>query len=230
MKLKDVKVLVTGGSRGLGLAICERFENEGAQVNSVSKSTGYDVSSSERMGILAAQTKPDVLVCCAGVYGPIGPLETNTIRAWRECIEVNLMGVMNCCHKFIPEMKMGGGKIIIISGGGATRARANFSAYAASKAAVVRLMECLADELKPHGIDVNCLAPGALNTSIHDAVIRAGGALAGEEEYHSARAIKECAADFSKATDLAVWLASKESDGTTGKLISIHHDYRTQPA
>ncbi len=84
---------------------------------------------------------------------------------WARAIEINLYGVLLPCRALIPHFKAAArGKIIIISGGGATNPLPNISAYAASKAAVVRLMETLAEELKPHGIDVNAVAPGALKT------------------------------------------------------------------
>ncbi len=222
MKLADTRVILTGGSRGLGEAIAKRFHNEGANVNVLSRGNGYDVRAH------LPKTHGDVLVCCAGIYGPIGPLDLCDPHEWVDCIDTNLIGVLHACQSVIPHMRQAGrGKIIIVSGGGSTRPRPNFSAYAASKAAVVRLMECIAGELAPHNITANCLAPGLLNTSIHDAVISAGPELAGKEEYANALVAKDGPVDFTKACDLAVWMAGKESDGVTGKLISIHHDYRS---
>jgi 3-oxoacyl-[acyl-carrier protein] reductase len=235
MKLKDVEIHVTGASRGLGRAISQRFIDDGAHVTATARAYSLGVYRMDVRDLVKpwafAAYKTDVLVCNAGIYGPVGPFETNAIEQWRDTIETNLMGVVNCCHEFLPQMKeRKSGKIIIISGGGATKARPNFSAYATSKAAVLRFMECLSEELKPWNIDVNCLAPGALNTSIHDAVISAGPEKAGVAAYRHAQLVKETPPDFKKACDLAVWLASQESNGITGKLISIHHDYRSLTA
>ena len=101
------------------------------------------------------------------------------------------------------------GKIVQLSGGGATAPRANFSAYAASKAAVVRFAESLAEETQGSGIDVNAIAPGALNTSMLDEVIEAGPSAVGSDAYGAAlRQQSEGGASFEPATSLAVFLAS----------------------
>ena len=82
----------------------------------------------------------DVLVNNAGVYGPMGPTETVSLEEWRRAIDINLYGVLVPCRSAIPVFKKAGrGKIIILSGGGATNPLPNVSAYAASKAAVARL-------------------------------------------------------------------------------------------
>lgn len=68
---------------------------------------------------------------------------------------------------------------------------------------------------------------GLLNTSINDTTLAVGPQVAGEEEYNKALAAKDVLPDFTKDCDLAIWLASQESNGITGKLISVHHDYRS---
>ena len=228
MSIKGTNVFITGASRGLGAAIGQSLSDGGATVFAASRSTlGLDVRDPLFVAAWVDDIRADVLFCNAGIYGPIGPLETNSLDEWKACLETNLMGVVNCCWAFIPQMKQRKkGKIIIVAGGGATRPRPNFSAYATSKAAVVRFMECIAEELKPWNVDVNCMAPGALNTSIHDAVISAGPSVVGEDEYHNALVARYVPADFTKACDLALWLASPESDGVTGQLIHAHSNYR----
>lgn len=237
MKLQGARALVTGASRGLGAAIAAAFTNEGAIVHTCSRTAGQchdferhtiiDVSQPGAFEALADGPHFDIIVCNAGVSGPVGPFCTNSLSGWEETIAVNLLGVVRCCHTFIPRMKAkGSGKVIIVSGGGAVAARPNFSAYAASKAAVVRFAETIAMELKPYSIDVNCMAPGLLNTSIHDPVLHAGPVAAGAHDYQKSTEAKKAPADFKAACDLAVWLASKESNRVTGRLISVHHDYR----
>src|SRR6185503_10755869 len=104
----------------------------------------------------------DATVLNAGIYGPMGPTESVDLNEWRRAIDINLFGVLLPCRAIIPHFKKAGcGKIVVLSGGGATNPLPNISSYAASKAAVVRLMETLAEELKPHRVDVNAIAPGA---------------------------------------------------------------------
>jgi predicted dehydrogenase len=119
----------------------------------------------------------------------------------------------------------GGGSIINISGGGATSPRENFSSYATSKAAIVRFSETLAMETRGDGIRVNCIAPGAMKTSMLEEVIKKGNKVAGEKEYEIARKIiVEGGASMERVAELALFLASDESNGITGKLISAVWD------
>jgi NAD(P)-dependent dehydrogenase (short-subunit alcohol dehydrogenase family) len=101
----------------------------------------------------------------------------------------------------------------------------NLSAYAASKAAVVRFMETLAHEVRAHNIDVNAIAPGALNTRLLDEVIEAGAERVGAGFY--ARALEQQASGgtpLERGVSLAVYLASAASDGITGRLLSAVWD------
>jgi len=117
----------------------------------------------------------DVLVNNAGVYGPIGLAEDLSWAEWMRTIEINLFGSVLMARAVIPFMKRArSGKIIQLSGGGATKPMARFTAYSASKAAVVRFAESLADEVQADGIDVNAVAPGALNTRFLDELLAAG--------------------------------------------------------
>src|SRR5262249_14598488 len=132
---------------------------------------------------------PDVsiLVNNAGVYGPIGRLEDVDWVAWAEAIRINLLGTAQMCRAVIPLLRARGyGKVVNLSGGGATAPLPRFSAYAASKAAVVRLTETLAEELRDARIDVNAIAPGPLNTRLLDQVLAAGPEAAGEAFYRRA--------------------------------------------
>jgi NAD(P)-dependent dehydrogenase (short-subunit alcohol dehydrogenase family) len=167
-----------------------------------------------------------VLVNNAGIYGPMGPTESVPWTEWTRALEINLYGVLLPSRALIPHFKQGGrGKIIIISGGGATTPLPNISAYAASKAAVVRLMETLAEELKPFQIDVNAIAPGALATRLVDEVLAAGPEKVGRAFFEKNKKWKaEGATPLDLGASLAVYLASAESDGITGKLLSAQWD------
>jgi NAD(P)-dependent dehydrogenase (short-subunit alcohol dehydrogenase family) len=116
------------------------------------------------------------------------------------------------------------GKIVTFSGGGATWPRPNFSAYAASKAAVVRLTETLAHEVQPYNIQVNAIAPGAIDTRMIDVVLTAGQK-AGQKDLEEARRVRAGQSTSpDRVVELALFLASAASDGLTGRLISAAWD------
>jgi NAD(P)-dependent dehydrogenase (short-subunit alcohol dehydrogenase family) len=167
-----------------------------------------------------------ILVNNAGVYGPIGPIEDIDWDDWVEAIQINLFGAVLMCREIIPLMRARGyGKIINLSGGGATAPLPRFSAYAASKVAIVRLTETFAEELRDAHIDVNAIAPGALNTRLLDEVLAAGPDKAGHDFYdRSLKQRDQGGAPLEKGAALAVFLASPASDGITGRLLSALWD------
>ena len=168
----------------------------------------------------------DILVNCAGTAGPRGPLVDLDWAAWKAAIEINLFGTVYPTRAALPVMKrQGRGKIINISGGGATKPLPHLSAYAASKAAVVRFTETVALEVKDWQIDVNAVAPGVLYTRLVDDFVEAGEAQLGSAylaEVQRQKANPQPAFDL--ATGLCLFLASRESDGISGKLISANWD------
>jgi len=254
--------IITGANRGLGQAIATAFIRAGANVLLVARdgdllryaeqeliplrrhsrqvlhSMPADVSRPEDVAAVlerARQALPDVtiLVNNAGIYGPMGRLEDVDWSSWVEAIHVNLLGTVLMCRSFIPEFRRQGyGKIINLSGGGATGPLPRISAYAASKAAVVRLTETLAVELSDANVDVNAIAPGALNTRLLDEVVQAGPEKVGAEFYDRALKQREQGGvPLEKAASLAVFLASAASDGITGRLLSaVWDDWASLPA
>jgi NAD(P)-dependent dehydrogenase (short-subunit alcohol dehydrogenase family) len=261
MRLDGRAAVVTGGSQGFGLAVAGAFAAEGADVlicarggealekarESLSAGAGAgrrvlstvaDVSRPEdaqRVVRTAVDAfgRLDALVNSAGVYGPLGLVEDVDWGEWARAIEINLMGTVLPCRAALPHMKKAGlGKIINLSGGGATAPTPRISAYAASKAAVVRFTETLAEEVRADGIDVNAVAPGALNTRLLDEVLAAGADKVGAEFYKkSLKQKEEGGAPLEKGAALCVFLASAASDGLTGKLISALWDpWETLPA
>ena len=209
MKLKNLNTLITGGSQGLGKVIAEHFLREGANVVICARGTKElratrgelaqkfptqkvsartcDVSDEKQVSRLVAFALRElgsfqVLVLNAGIYGPMGPTESVPLDEWRRAMDINLYGVLLPCRAAIPHFKkVGRGKIIVLSGGGATNPLPNISSYAASKAAAVRLMETLAEELKDFQVDVNAIAPGALKTRFVDQVLEAGPEKVGKD-------------------------------------------------
>jgi NAD(P)-dependent dehydrogenase (short-subunit alcohol dehydrogenase family) len=254
MNLRGRGVLITGANQGLGKAIAKACVREGAHVflcarnrdllettraelnasaspSQLVLAEAADVSRAEDVSRLlesAATRLPSLngLVNNAGIYGPIGPTEEVAWEQWRQAIEVNLMGTVLLCRAVLPVFRRNrGGKIVNLSGGGATAPLPRFSAYATSKAAVVRFTETLAEETSGTGIDVNALAPGALNTHMLDQVLAAGPGRAGEVIYQRCVKQKEQGgASIEKAAELCAFLLSNRSDGITGRLISAVWD------
>lgn len=247
--------LITGGTQGLGLEIArayleagiagvcvcgrdpdtldraadelERFAGPGQRVlaEAADVSAPADV---ERLvqSALGALGELTILVSNAGVYGPMGTVAETDWAAWVRTVEINLFGSVLPVRAMIPHFaRRGYGKIVQLSGGGATGPLPRLSAYAASKAAVVRFAETLAGELQEHGVDVNSIAPGALNTRMLDQVLAAGSEQVGEDFY--ARALEQQRSGgipTRRGAELAVFLASAASDGITGKLLSAVWD------
>jgi len=254
MRLAGKRALITGGSQGLGFAIARAFIAEGADVMLCARGAelleraqrelagvtkqpsrvlamAADVSARDQVHRLVQTTLAefgglDILVCNAGVYGPKGALQDVDWVEWSNAIAINLMGTALACQAVLPHfLQRGHGKILLLSGGGATKPLPHLSAYAASKAAVVRLGETLAEEVRGAGIDVNAIAPGALNTRLLDEILEAGPEKVGADFYEqAARQKAQGGTALELGASLCVFLASSASDGITGKLISAVWD------
>jgi NAD(P)-dependent dehydrogenase (short-subunit alcohol dehydrogenase family) len=255
------QALITGASQGLGLAIARAFLTDGASVFICGRDEstldracaelaplcgeGQEVAAQpanvadpdEVASLVAAATgrfpELSTLVNNAGVYGPKGSIWDVDWREWVQAIEINLFGSVLVARALVPQLRrVGHGKIIQLSGGGATSPLPGLSAYAASKAAVVRFMETLALELREDRVDVNAVAPGALNTRLLDEVIAAGPDKVGKAFHDRALAQHSSGGTpLERGAELAVWLASSDSDGITGKLLSAVWDpWRELPA
>jgi NAD(P)-dependent dehydrogenase (short-subunit alcohol dehydrogenase family) len=251
--LHGKSAIITGGSEGLGLKIAEAFLKNGAnivicgrnqeKINQALKMLQPFCTKNTVIGKVTDIANQamcedlvktclhhfngiDVLVNNAGIHGAKGPIDEVNWELWESAIDINLKGTAFLCRAVLPHMKKQRlGKIIILSGGGATKPMPFMSAYAASKAALVRFGECLAEEVKPFHIDVNCIAPGALNTALLDDVITSGPQLIGMERYQQAlEQQKNGGDDPENAAKLSVFLSSEKSNGITGKLISAIWD------
>jgi NAD(P)-dependent dehydrogenase (short-subunit alcohol dehydrogenase family) len=251
MKLKNKVAIITGGSRGIGRAIALAFVREGASISICSR-TKEEVKEAEKeisgiypyrvLAISADISKQidveriirltkdkfgriDILVNNAGVLGPIGPFRNNNFEEWVETFEINFVGsvrMIKSCLPYLVSQKHG--KIINLSGGGAVSPRPNFSAYGASKAAIVRFTETLAKELKCYNVGVNSIAPGSINTKMTREVIR-NKKRVGLEEYTSAKKqLSQGNDSLERVASLAVFLASDASNGLSGRLISAAWD------
>lgn len=203
--------------------VCKSGQKVEAMRADVSKRDDVDQISSQALGVFP---QIHILVNNAGVYGPKGRIEDVDWDEWVQAIEVNLLGSILMARAFLPHFRKNKyGKIIQLSGGGATAPLPFISAYAASKTAIVRFAETLAGEVSEDGIDVNSIAPGALNTRLLDEVLEAGPEKVGRAFYErSLRQKNEGGAPLERGAELSVFLASADSDGVTGKLISAIWD------
>jgi NAD(P)-dependent dehydrogenase (short-subunit alcohol dehydrogenase family) len=253
MSLVGRTALITGASQGLGATIAEHFLAEGANVALCSRNAAdleaqykrlaahhgpervwakpADISSTSDVDDLFDEAQSrfgrlDILVNNAGVYGPMGSIDTVDWDEWVQAIAINLTGNVYCARKAVTMFKpQRYGKIVVLSGGGATSPLPGISAYAASKAAIVRFTETLALEVREWNIDVNAIAPGALMTRLTDQLIAAGPERVGAS-FH-ARMVKlkqEGGTPLELGAALCGYLASAESDGLTGRLIAAQWD------
>jgi 3-oxoacyl-[acyl-carrier protein] reductase len=254
MRLAGKCAIVTGASQGLGAAIAERFAEEGASLLICARSAdaindvadGLSAKATRGQQIAACTTdmadasqvdslvkraldlfgRIDILVNNAGIYGPMGLTHEVDWNEWVDAISINLLGLVYACRAVAPIMiAQGSGRIINISGGGATNPLPRLTSYAASKAAVVRFSESIALELKEHGITVNTVAPGALATRMMRQVLQAGPEKVGAAFHERMGKLHdEGGTPLSAGADLSVYLASDESAGITGRLISAVWD------
>jgi 3-oxoacyl-[acyl-carrier protein] reductase len=246
--------IVTGAAGGFGRRLVARFWQEGASLllagrrgealqalaDSLPAATSAgqkvatfsgDLGETGAAGRLVARAKEEfttltILVNNAAIQGPIGPIWENNLQEWEGTLRINLFAPTRLCALVLPWMlSKSYGKIINISGGGATAGRPRFSAYSSSKAGLVRLTETLAREVGEAGVDVNAIAPGAMYTGMSDEILAAGPDRAGSIEYEKMRRLVSLGdAAIEKAVDLATFLASSGSDGITGRLISAVWD------
>jgi NAD(P)-dependent dehydrogenase (short-subunit alcohol dehydrogenase family) len=252
LPLKDQAVLITGAGRGIGKRLAIGFGAEGARIGLLARSQAEldlakleiedaggvalrirsDVRDYEQMTAAVERMRTvfggvQILIAAAAVQGPIGPLVDVKPRAWADAVEANLMGVMHACRAVLPRMiEKRRGKIIVIGGGGAASPRPRFSAYAASKAAVVRFVETLAEEVREFNVQVNCMAPGATYTHMTDEIMHSGER-AGSKEIEEAENVRLTGGmSPEKQIQLALFLASERSNHISGKLIHVNDDWK----
>ena len=252
--LSGKAAIITGANQGLGLEIAKTYVLAGADVMLCARNAAMleqaladllklaepgqkilikacDVSNNADVEALVSETietlgRCHILVNNAGIYGPKGEIENVDWTEWVKAIEINVFGSILMCRAVLPPFKAQGyGKVIQLSGGGATNPMPRMTAYAVSKAAIVRFAESLAEEVRGTGIDVNAIAPGALNTRMLDEVLEAGPEKVGKVFYERSLKQKESGGTaLERGAALALFLASPASDGITAKLISAVWD------
>jgi 3-oxoacyl-[acyl-carrier protein] reductase len=242
-----VNLVVTGSSSGIGRALALRLVGRGHSVWGLARSDQSDLDAGskgsfrssrcdvaqweavERVAreVEGAWAHADGLITCAGLQGEIGRTVTADPARWSATVRANLDGSFHAIRAFHALLSRSPrrAKIVCFSGGGATKARARFSAYGVAKTAIVRLVETIAEEEKAAALDINAVAPGAINTRLTEEVLSLGPAVVGEAEHAAALQQKAAGgASLEKALDLVEWLLSASSDGISGRLISAPWD------
>lgn len=252
--LHNKTALITGASSGLGLEISKAFLKQGANLILCSRSLtslnkqsieliklkkksqqiifiSTDIANQEEIDNLISKSfekfeKIDILVNNAGIIGPKGNFEDLDWDEWIYALKTNFLGSAYLIKKLLPNFKKNNyGRIIQISGGGATSPLPFQSIYAASKAGIVRLIETISHEVKDYNISANCIAPGALNTKILDEYIESGPSKIGKDFYQKILKQKELGgAPIEKAVNLSLALASENFPILRGKLLSAVWD------
>ena len=244
--------LVTGANGGLGRAVAAALAAAGFDLILTGRSraqlafigarlqvewpgqlidtTVCDLSSESEIRALIARLdadhrRPDVLVNNAAIQGPIGAFATAAWGDWAGTLVVDLLAPALLMQLVIPAMtERGWGRIINVSGGGATGPRPDFSAYAVAKTGLVRLTETLAHELKGSGVTINAVAPGPMNTKMLDEVLQAGPERAAGEYAAAVARARQGGVPPSAAASLIAWLASDAAQPITGRLLSAVWD------
>jgi NAD(P)-dependent dehydrogenase (short-subunit alcohol dehydrogenase family) len=245
--MKDKVVVITGGCRGIGRAMAETCAQRGYKVAALARTPADIETTSKALGPGHLALRCDVtdtaqlqesfhqiekqlgpiygLVCGAGVYGTIGPFSETPLAQWEKAIEINLLGTVRTVHTALQfMMQRSEGRILLFSGGG-QGAMANFSSYVTSKGAIWRFNETLAAELAPHGIYVNAIAPGAVNTALLDELLKAGPDKVGPAIFAKSVEQKQKGGESpEKAAKLMLYLLAERSHGLYGKVISAIWD------
>ena len=242
-----MNVVITGSSSGIGRALATRLIEQGHCVWGLARfnqaqfaadnpgrffASRCDVSNWHEVKQAATEVasnwaQVDALVTCAGTQGEIGEAMTRDPLRWSATVRTNLDGTYYAIRAFHSQLSCAPqrAKLVCFSGGGSTKARPRFSAYAVAKTGVVRLVETLAEELADAPLDINAVAPGAINTRMTDDVIALGPVVAGGAEFDAACRQKQSGGNsLGTALDLIEWLLSPASDGISGKLLSAVWD------
>jgi 3-oxoacyl-[acyl-carrier protein] reductase len=189
--LNGKNAIVTGGARGIGLAITQRLLASGANVTmwdrdqSALDATAKALNLKDRVHAVAVDIgnadsvrdagektikhwqRVHILVNNAGIAGATKKMWEFTPAEWQEVIQVNLNGVFLCCHAIVPHMMANKyGRIVNIASIAGKEGNPNAAHYSASKAGVIALTKSLAKEVATMGVIVNCITPAVIQTDI----------------------------------------------------------------
>jgi len=180
--------VVTGGAKGLGLAIARRLASEGASViiwdvdftSYDPKEAGFEPAAivnvdvtlpaavtSAMDGLVSTFGRIDVMVNNAGITGPVVPVEHYQLEDWMRVMALDLTAVFLCCRACIPQMKAQGyGRIVNVASIGGKEPVPGICAYGAAKAGVIGFTKSIARELAGTGVLANCIAPAMVETEL----------------------------------------------------------------
>ncbi len=234
--LKGRGAVITGGAKGIGLAIAQRFRASGANVSlwdadgeslrRMTSADGFhgvevDVTDEDNVGHALRETiktlgRVDIMVNNAGITGPNATTWEYPVDGWRKVIEVDLTGVFLCCRTVVPHMLQNGyGRVVNIASVAGKEGNPNAPAYSAAKASVIALTKSLGKELAKTGIRVNCVTPAAAKTELFAQM---------SEEFIAYMLSKIPAGRFVEVEEIAAlvaWLASEDCSFSTGATFDI---------
>jgi NAD(P)-dependent dehydrogenase (short-subunit alcohol dehydrogenase family) len=235
MRFKGKVAFVTGASSGIGHASALRFQEEGASVFAVARreerlrgtfnSYGVaDVRDVEAVRdvvshCIEAHGCIDYLVNAAGVIGTGGVLDTSP-EEWQRLFSINVDGIYNVTRHVAPHVIKSAGAIVNVSSVTSLRPYGNLLGYCASKAAVDMMTQCMALELAPHNVRVNCVNPGVVVTELHTA----SGAVADYQAFLEHSKTTHPLGRVGQSGEIAAliaFLCSEEAAWVTGGIHSI---------
>lgn len=253
IEFKNKNVLITGAGRGLGKRLALGFARQGSRIALVSRSKSEldlahieieqaggnalrikaDVADAEQLLVaverahLAFQSPLDILICAAGIHGPVQSFLKSPLGAWTQAVNVNLMGVVHACRAVLPHMvKRRAGKIIVLTCDSDRPPNSHLSAYTVSKTALVRLAESIAVEVADSNVQINCLDPGRAYTTLTDELIQAEDQLEPAVVAEAREVRRTGGASAELQLQQAMFLASEQSNHISGKLIHINDDWQ----
>jgi len=245
--------MVIGGGRGIGKRFAIGFAALGARLALVARSKAEldlahieieqhggnalrirgDVVDPEQMAVavdrvrVAYGTVPDIVICAAGVAGPLQSFLHSPLKNWKDALQVNLLGVVHACRAVLPGMvERRHGKVIVVSCASAVGPKLHFSSYATAKTAVVRFVEAIAPEVQEENVQINCFDPGPAYTSLTDEIIRAAGRMDHKVIADAIETRRTGGTSPDEQMKVAAFLASDSSNHITGRLIHVDDDWR----
>jgi 2-dehydro-3-deoxy-D-gluconate 5-dehydrogenase len=215
--------LVTGGSRGIGLAVAERLRADGWRVETAERSSGVDLSDPDSAREAVERLdRIDALVANAGTTTRYPALEL-PLEEWHRVLDLNLTSVFVLTQAAARRMvEAGSGAIVTIASQLSFFGGMNSAAYAASKGGVAQLTKALSNELAPHGVRVNAVAPGWVETDLTESIED------WKRDEVSARIPLGRWARPEEIAGAVAWLVSDDAAYVTGTILSVDGGYQAR--